>query len=80
MNYWIEIHRKTPIDAINDSVLPILESKQAELVKSDHVLSEYVRLMPTPGHTIDHFSVLLGKKEDLAYFTGDLIHTPLQAK
>ena len=80
LNYWIDIHRKTPIDAINDSVLPILESKQAELVKSDHVLSEYVRLMPTPGHTIDHFSVLLGKKEDLAYFTGDLIHTPLQAK
>ncbi|MEA2775586.1 MAG: hypothetical protein QOF90_992, partial [Acetobacteraceae bacterium] len=34
----------------------------------------------TPGHTIDHYAVTLGKTGKDAVITGDLIHTPLQAK
>ena len=33
--YWAEQHAKTPIDAIADSVLPIVEAKRADLVTSD---------------------------------------------
>jgi len=29
--YWSEIHRKTPLDQITDSVLPIIEANRAEL-------------------------------------------------
>ena len=32
--YWAEQHAKTPIDAIADSVLPIVEAKRADLVTS----------------------------------------------
>jgi glyoxylase-like metal-dependent hydrolase (beta-lactamase superfamily II) len=79
-DYWADQHKKTPIDAIADSVLPIVEAKRADLVTSDHALDDHIRLMPTPGHTPDHFAVCLGRGGDRAVLTGDLIHSPLQAR
>jgi glyoxylase-like metal-dependent hydrolase (beta-lactamase superfamily II) len=67
-------------DAITESVLPIIEANKAELVTSDHALNDHIRLMSTPGHTPDHFAVCAGKGHDDAVFTGDLIHSPLQAR
>jgi glyoxylase-like metal-dependent hydrolase (beta-lactamase superfamily II) len=78
--HWTALHAKDPIGCIADSVLPILEAKKADLVRSDHALDDHVRLMPTPGHTPDHFAVAVGKGRDKAVFTGDLIHSPLQAR
>lgn len=78
--YWSEIHEKTPLDQMNDSVLPIIEANRAELVTSDHALNDHVRLMPTPGHTPDHFAVSAGRGRDAAVFTGDLVHSPIQAR
>ena len=78
--YWSEIHQKTPLDQITDSVLPIIEANRAELVSSDHALNDHIRLSPTPGHTPDHFAVCAGKGSDAAVFTGDLIHSPIQAR
>ena len=65
---------------IRESVLPVIEANRAELVSSDHELNDHIRLMPTPGHTPDHFAVCAGKHRDHAVFTGDLIHSPLQAR
>jgi len=78
--YWEGVHRKTPLSVMEDSVLPIIEAKRAELVVSDHALDDHVRLVPTPGHTPDHFAVAVGRQGDAAVFTGDLIHSPLQAR
>ena len=39
-----------------------------------------MRLLPTPGHTVDHFAVGLGRDGRAAVMTGDLIHSPLQAR
>jgi glyoxylase-like metal-dependent hydrolase (beta-lactamase superfamily II) len=39
-----------------------------------------VRLIPTPGHTVDHFSVHVGRAGADALITGDMIHSPLQGK
>ena len=33
-----------------------------------------------PGHTPDHFAVCAGRGGDQAVFTGDLIHSPIQAR
>ena len=65
---------------VSDSVLPIIEANRAELVSSDHALNDHIRLSPTPGHTPDHFAVCAGKGGDAAVFTGDLIHSPIQAR
>ena len=79
-DYWAGEHAKNRIDAIEDSVLPIVEAKKADLVSSEHALDDHVRLMPTPGHTPDHFAVCVGRGGDAAVLTGDLIHSPLQAR
>ena len=65
---------------ITDFVLPIVAAKRQEVVKSDHQLNDIVKLIPTPGHTIDHYSVQVGKSGADAVITGDMIHSPLQAR
>jgi len=78
--YWDGVHRETPLDPMADSVLPIVDANKAELVTSDYALNDHIRLMPTPGHTPDHFAVCAGRGGDQAVFTGDLIHSPIQAR
>ena len=78
--YWAEQNAKAPIACIEDSVIPIMEAKRADLVSSSHAVNDHVRLIPTPGHTPDHFAVELGRGGTAAILTGDLIHSPLQAR
>jgi glyoxylase-like metal-dependent hydrolase (beta-lactamase superfamily II) len=84
--FWAEEHAQNRIKdgdvngAIADSVLPIVEARRAELVSSAHALNDHVRLLPTPGHTPDHFAVCFGRGSDAAVVTGDLLHVPLQAR
>ena len=80
--YWTETATKDPSIApwITDSVLPIVAARREELVTSDHQFSDIVKLIPTPGHTIDHYSVQVGKAGADAVITGDMIHSPLQAR
>ena len=79
-DYWAAENAKEEIGPIADSVLPIVEAKMADLVSSDFQLNDHVRLSSTPGHTPDHFAVLLGKSGKDAVVSGDLIHSPLQAR
>jgi len=46
----------TACRGFTDSVLPIIAAKRAQIVKSDFAFSDDVQFIPTPGHTIDHFS------------------------
>ena len=78
--HWTARNAETPIGAIQDSVLPIVAANRADLVTSHHEIGDHVRLLPTPGHTIDHFAVELGHGAAHAVITGDLIHSPLQAR
>ena len=79
LDFWIAESKKTDLPQIVDSVIPIVEAKACDVVTSDYSLNDLVTLIPTPGHTIDHYAVTLGKGGKDAVFTGDLIHTPLQA-
>ena len=80
--YWTETEQKDREMApwITDSVLPIVAAKREEIVKSDFAFSDILKLIPTPGHTIDHFSVQIGKPGNDAVITGDMIHSPIQAR
>ena len=79
LDFWLDEAKKTDLPQIVDSVIPIVEAKACDIVTSDHSLNDLITLIPTPGHTIDHYAVTLGKGGKDAVFTGDLIHTPLQA-
>jgi len=82
LDHWTAREKENPssVPWITDSVLPIVAAKRAEIVKSDFAFSDTVQLLPTPGHTIDHFSVLVGGAGEDALITGDMIHSPLQGK
>ncbi len=79
-DYWLDENRKTPIECFEDSVLPVVAAKKVDFVESEHALGDHIRFFPTPGHTPDHFAVALGRRGDKAVLTGDLIHSPLQAR
>lgn len=61
-----------------DSLLPVIESGQAEFVAMDHVLDDYARLEPTPGHTPGHVVVRVRSGGGEAVLAGDIMHTALQ--
>ncbi len=60
------------------SVLPILEAGQAQLVDGDFALDDNVWLESTPGHTPGHVAVGLASVNEHAVMCGDLIHFPVQ--
>ncbi len=65
-------------DVMGDSVRPIVDAGLAQLVEMDHMLTDEVRLTPTPGHTPGHVSVLISSRGEEAVITGDIMHHPLQ--
>jgi glyoxylase-like metal-dependent hydrolase (beta-lactamase superfamily II) len=80
--HWTQKEKDDPASVpwITDSVLPIVEAKRAQIVTSDFALNESVQFIPTPGHTIDHYSVLVGHPGRDVLITGDMIHSPIQGK
>ena len=77
-DYWTEMHAKTPVPPFADSVLPVVEARQAEIVRSDYQIGDHTRILPTPGHTPGHAAFTFGRGKDDAVFSGDLMHSPLQ--
>jgi len=63
---------------ISDSVRPIVDAGLADLVETDHALTDEVRLEPTPGHTPGHVSVRIRSAGEEAVITGDMMHHPCQ--
>ena len=63
-----------------DSVLPVVEARQAEIVGNDHQIGDHARILPTPGHTPGHVAFTFGRGKDDAVFSGDLMHSPLQTR
>jgi glyoxylase-like metal-dependent hydrolase (beta-lactamase superfamily II) len=61
-----------------DSVKPIADAGKADLVASDARLSEEISLIPTPGHSPGHVSVLIRSDGEEALLTGDVAHHPCQ--
>jgi glyoxylase-like metal-dependent hydrolase (beta-lactamase superfamily II) len=61
-----------------DSVKPLFEADQVDLVEMDHKICDEVRLEPTPGHTPGHVSVHISSRGEEAVITGDLMHHPCQ--
>jgi glyoxylase-like metal-dependent hydrolase (beta-lactamase superfamily II) len=72
--YW----RHEKDECIVDSVVPVVEHGQVDLVESDHALGRWLRFEPSPGHTPGHVSVRLETSAGRAVFSGDLMHRVVQ--
>ena len=79
-DYWTAQHAKAEVPPFADSVLPVVEANKAEIVTNDYQIGDHVRLVPTPGHTPGHVAFAFGRGKDEAVFSGDLMHSPLQAR
>jgi glyoxylase-like metal-dependent hydrolase (beta-lactamase superfamily II) len=78
--HWQGLHAAAPVPVYAESVLPVIEAGRADLVSDTHAIGDHLRLTPTPGHTPGHVAVELGRGRCEAVFTGDLIHSRLQAR
>lgn len=78
--HWNAENAKALVPPFADSVLPIVEAGRADLVADDHAIADNIVLEATPGHTPHHVALRVGKGDNQALFTGDLIHSPLQAR
>jgi glyoxylase-like metal-dependent hydrolase (beta-lactamase superfamily II) len=76
--FWKQEGDKEQQEILSDSVQPIFDRGLADLVEMDHRISPEVKLMPTPGHTPGHVSVIIESKGKRAMITGDMLHHPCQ--
>lgn len=79
-DFWKE---KPPVQSFNhpcldDSVLPVIESRQAEFVTGDYGISEQAWLEFAPGHTPGHVALHLASQGVEAVVSGDILHHPVQ--
>jgi glyoxylase-like metal-dependent hydrolase (beta-lactamase superfamily II) len=63
---------------IEDSVDPITSAGLADFIEPTMQITDEVSLVPTPGHTPGHVSVMIKSAEKEAFITGDMLHHPVQ--
>lgn len=61
-----------------DSIQPILDAGLSKAVPHTHAITDEVSLIPTPGHTLGHVSVVVESNNEKAIITGDVMHHPCQ--
>lgn len=79
-DYFSELNKKGKKytdGCMDDSVLPVVEAGQAEIVAADHALDDEVWLEPWHGHTPGHTGIRLRSKGTDAIMCGDAIHHPI---
>ena len=79
--HWERLHRagaKPNHDSFADSVLPVMEAKQADLVASDHEIEPGIHLEAAYGHTPGTCLMHAKSRGAHGVFIGDVMHTPVQ--
>ncbi|HKD24047.1 MAG TPA: MBL fold metallo-hydrolase [Rhizomicrobium sp.] len=61
-----------------DSVDPITDADLADFIEPSTNITDEVSLVPTPGHTPGHVSVMIKSRGAEAIITGDMMHHPIQ--
>lgn len=64
--------------SFDEAVRRVYDAGLADLVETDHRITEEVWLEPTPGHTLGHVSVRISSRGEDAVITGDVLHHPMQ--
>ena len=67
-------------DYVADSVLPVVEAGQADLVETDHAIEDGVWLDPLPGHTPGQVGLHVRSGGDEIVFCGDMMHHMIQCR
>jgi glyoxylase-like metal-dependent hydrolase (beta-lactamase superfamily II) len=65
-------------NVFEDSVQPLLDAGQVDLVRPGHRVSESITLQLGPGHTPGHLVMDVRSRGESALFVGDILHHPTQ--
>lgn len=65
-------------NCFHDSVLPVVEAGQADMVDGLHEMLDEFTLRPAPGHSPGHIRIELASMGETGVFAGDMLHSPLQ--
>jgi len=78
--HWLARPDPSPIrrNAVNDSVLPVVEAGQANMIEDGHEVDGTFTIELAPGHTPGNVHIRLASKGAEAVFAGDAIHHPIQ--
>jgi len=61
-----------------DSVLPVAESGQLQLIDESHAIDDAMVIEHAPGHTPGSVVLKVSSKGEKALFSGDIMHHPIQ--
>lgn len=75
--FWDD-HPTEWVSTFDDTVRPVVEAGQADLVAMDHRVNSEVWFEPSPGHSPGHVCVHISSQGKEAVITGDIVHHPLQ--
>jgi glyoxylase-like metal-dependent hydrolase (beta-lactamase superfamily II) len=65
--------------AYADSVKPVIEMGKVAFIDQDNMeFMDGITFRRTPGHSLDHMSIVLSSQGQKAIFAGDVMHHPLQ--
>jgi len=82
VRYWEQVHKDEPehifSQSWNDSVLPVIEAKQADIVAPDYEIVSGVQLRPAFGHSPGNVVIEVNAGDDRAVLSGDVMHNPVQ--
>jgi glyoxylase-like metal-dependent hydrolase (beta-lactamase superfamily II) len=70
---------KTSFLVQQDSVRPVIDAGLADMIAVDgREIADGLTILPSPGHTVDHATIVLSSRGHRALFTGDALHHPIQ--
>lgn len=80
-DYWTDAEKISPWNADwvqhnLDSLKVLAEMGRLEFADGETSVTSEVRMMPSPGHTVGHSSVLVSSGGQTAVFLGDIAHHP----
>lgn len=61
-----------------DSVKPVVDAGQSELIASETEITGEISTFPTPGHSPGHMSIRIRSEGEEAVLLGDVAHHPVQ--
>lgn len=68
----IQPNERTRTSYLPELLRPVAEAGQLQLLDGESQVNPLLRCLPTPGHTVGHQSVLLGRGTEKALFLGDV--------
>jgi glyoxylase-like metal-dependent hydrolase (beta-lactamase superfamily II) len=77
--YWSEQREnEAALTVFEDSVRPVVDAGLVDLVDGDARICEEISLIPTPGHSPGHLSVMIESNGERGLLMGDVAHHPCQ--